>query len=526
MKFFLIFLSIFFLAACTEPSSPNLKNSGFSGHIVPSDSPQSAAPIPQLARANVLNPPPKAEISQNVYTLSAIEAPVHEVLFRLGEMANYQVDIHPGIGGFITINAVQQTLPNILVRIADQLGLIINVGDKTINARLDQPYWQEYYLDYVNIIRTSSNVISMNMTVGETTSGSSSTVNVSSEYDFWSSLISNIESIVSQDAQRATSQLAESGELAGMASSAADESAMRRVVANPEAGILLVFARQQQHRQVSSYVNSVLRRSERQVMIEASVVEVVLSEMHQSGIDWNVTGFGNILATAVGSGTIRTGVTTSLGADFGFALKALEEFGKVQVLSSPKIMAVNNQPALLKVVDNEVYFTIDVQRSTSTAGSETTYTTTVNTVPVGFMMTVTPFVSEDDQITLNVRPTISRIIDRVRDPNPDLSRSGVASLIPVIQEREMETVLRLRNNQTAVIGGLIEDRNVRRDQGLPGLARIPILGNTLFGHRERGTYKTELVVFIRPVIVDRPDIDRGDLMHFRPFLEAQQGFVR
>ena len=258
------------------------------------------------------------------------------------------------------------------------------------------------------------------------------------------------------------------------------------------------------------------------MMIEASVVEVSLSNSYQSGIDWNLTGFGNVLATAVGSGTVTTGVSTNLGADFGFGIKALEKFGDVQVLSSPRIMAVNNQAALLKVVDNEVYFTIDVSRSTSSAGTDTTYSTTVHTVPVGFMMTVTPFVANDNQITLNVRPTISRIIGRVRDPNPDLRAVSVDSYIPIVQEREMETVLRLRNNQTAVIGGLIEDREDRLDQGLPWLARIPFLGRTLFGNRERGTHKTELVVFIRPVIVDKPDIEKGDLKHYRSLLEDRE----
>lgn len=212
-----------------------------------------------------------------------------------------------------------------------------------------------------------------------------------------------------------------------------------------------------------------------------------------------------------------------VGLDLNVGLKALEEYGDVQVLSSPKIMAVNNQTALLKVVDNQVYFTIDVSRSTSTAGTDVTYSTSVHTVPVGFMMSMTPFVSDQREVSLNIRPTISRIIGRVNDPNPDLFEVGAVSSIPIVQEREMETVLKLRDMQTAVIGGLIEDRQDNLESGLPWLSRIPIFGNLLFGYSERKTSKTELVIFIRPIIVDRPDIESGDLKSFRSLLEKRTG---
>jgi general secretion pathway protein D len=202
-------------------------------------------------------------------------------------------------------------------------------------------------------------------------------------------------------------------------------------------------------------------------------------------------------------------------------LQLLKTFGESKVLSSPKIMAINNQTALLKVVNNLVYFTVDVNTTAATATTAglTTYESEIHTVPVGFTMSVTPFVSADGDITLNVRPTISRKIGEVLDPNPALKDAGVESAIPIIQEKEMSSVLRLKDRQTAVIGGLIEDLNSHNNTGVPWLSDIPILGS-LFASRADKMEKIELVIFIRPTIVKNPDISNGDLQQIGRFLKT------
>ena len=186
-------------------------------------------------------------------------------------------------------------------------------------------------------------------------------------------------------------------------------------------------------------------------------------------------------------------------------------------------MAVNNQTALLKVVNNEVYFTIEVNReaATATSAGTTTYETVVHTVPVGFMMSVTPFVSDDDSVSLNIRPTISRIVGYVNDPSPDLARENIVSQIPVIQEREMASVLKLNNMQTAVIGGLIEDTNANNKNAVPWVNDIPFLGD-FFSYKDDNTTKSELVIFIRPIVVKNPDVDHGDLKSLRSFLKTSR----
>lgn len=531
------------------------------GHLTtqsrPDEIDNTDANVPSIVNARPYNIAPKPEEALPGYSLSAFDAPVHEIIYRLSEMSGYEVDIWPGVEGKLTINAINQPLKSILKRISEQLDLIVVVEGDLIQVKPDKAFWKHYRIDYVNIKRSSRDSIVMNMTVGGSvnpteggqSTGSRSSVEVASLHDFWSTLRSSLLSMTYDRSTRPGASIPLPTEVndlsitpasirstessSGSNSSRATHNSASTVVINPEAGLVLVYATDKRHQQVQHYLDSITQRSERQVMIEASVVEVVLSENHQSGIDWSNTGFRNLSnrralmalpdAEPMADNVFTATLGNDIGLDLNAGLKALEEYGDVQVLSSPKIMAVNNQTALLKVVDNQVYFTIDVSRSTSTAGTDVTYSTSVHTVPVGFMMSMTPFVSDQREVSLNIRPTISRIIGSVNDPNPDLVEVGAESSIPIVQEREMETVLKLRDNQTAVIGGLIEDRQDELESGLPWLSRIPILGNILFGYSERKTTKTELVIFIRPIIVDRPDIESGDLQSFRSLLEKRTG---
>jgi MSHA biogenesis protein MshL len=203
-------------------------------------------------------------------------------------------------------------------------------------------------------------------------------------------------------------------------------------------------------------------------------------------------------------------------ADFNISIRLLEQFGNTRVLSSPKLMALNNQTALLKVVDNVVYFTVQSQISQGTVGTANlqSVTTTPNTVAVGVVVSLTPQVHEDGNVTLTVRPTISRVNRFVRDPNPALT---VPNLVPEIAVREMESVLQLTSGQTAILGGLMQD-NVQRDRDqLPYAGNLPRVGD-LFAYRNENVTKSELVIFIRPIIVSNPSLDSEELKHLRRLL--------
>jgi general secretion pathway protein D len=183
---------------------------------------------------------------------------------------------------------------------------------------------------------------------------------------------------------------------------------------------------------------------------------------------------------------------------------------------------VNNQTAMLRVVENYVYFTIKADTTSNQTTTTTTYTTTPNTIPVGLSMSITPQISDHDTVLLNVRPSITRFIKMVDDPNPTLKLAGVVSQIPQTQTREMESVIKINNDQVAVMGGLMEDEISKTTSGIPWLMDIPILGN-LFKNISDTTRKTELVIFLHPVVIKNPSID-GDYSEFRDNLPDQKFF--
>src|SRR5439155_24312791 len=197
-------------------------------------------------------------------------------------------------------------------------------------------------------------------------------------------------------------------------------------------------------------------------------------------------------------------------------LQLLESFGNVRVLSSPKLSVLNNQTALLRVVDNIVYFNVQVTIAASTTISAPlqAVNTSPVTVPVGFVMNVTPQISDNDTILLNVKPTTTRLVKFVPDPNPIFTATTPGAspppqnLIPQLRMREMESLIKVNSGQIAVLGGLIEDSVNDVEDTIPIINSIPFIGS-LFSSRNRNNTKTELVVFLRPVVVKDPSID-GD----------------
>ena len=172
---------------------------------------------------------------------------------------------------------------------------------------------------------------------------------------------------------------------------------------------------------------------------------------------------------------------------------------------------------MLKVVDNVVYFNVSASTTLTTQGTGvTTFSSTAHSVPVGFVMSVQPQISDTDSVLINVRPTISRITSFVNDPNPDLAKNNVVSRVPQIQTREMESMLKISNGQIAVLGGLMQDSVQKQRDGLPVVSRVPTVGD-LFSFRNDQNAKTELVIFLRPIVVHEASID-GDLRAYRSAL--------
>jgi general secretion pathway protein D len=284
-----------------------------------------------------------------------------------------------------------------------------------------------------------------------------------------------------------------------------------------------------------------MRAARRQVLIEATIVEVDLSTRYQQGIDWSLVASGGTLTdpgifirpSGSSSGLATGGLVSGLvrinrsdanvldGRDLSMALSFLESFGTLRVLSSPKISVLNNQTSVLKVVDNRVYFNITVTpgtpATTTTPATPATYSSTINTVPIGFLMNVTPQVSESGEITLNLRPTISRITGYAMDPNPALAENNITNRIPEIQTREMESIFRVQSGGVAVLGGLMQDSRNNLSDEVPIVNRLPLVGN-LFKYKDETSKKTELVIFLRPTVLQDPTLD-GDFRDYRQVLQ-------
>lgn len=525
------------LVACApQPPQPS------PGHLQtpPARLPTDDIPPPVQRPSYIPLPPPSASISET-YSVVITDMPVKDLLMALANDAKMNVDIYPGISGNVTLNAIDQTLPQILDRIAKQVDIYYEIQGSHLVITPNSPIVRTYKVGYVNMSRDgtsnidiSTQIISSLDQVGGGAEGggagggggggggdnnSTTTIKNVSNNRFWETLESNISAILSESS---TTQ--------------ATTGKNSNVIISPESSLVTIRATRKKHEEVQRFLDQVMDSVLRQVLIEATVVEVNLSDTYQAGIDWRrIAGDFNYTQSLL-SGSIETSPFYSISynnqnskfGDVSATIRLLQQFGNVKVLSSPKIMALNNQTAVLKVVDNVVYFNItanltstDITRNTGTTNTNiitTTYGTTINTVPVGLIMNVTPQISDNDVVTLNVRPTISRINKFVNDPNPDLAKAGVESLIPEIQVREMESVLRINNGDIAIMGGLMQDTTSQQRTGVPVLSQLPLVGD-LFSYRNDQYTKTELVIFLRPVVIKQASVD-GDLSDYRTYLPS------
>ena len=471
-------------------------------------------------------PAPQGDAYSETYTVVVDHVPVEELLFALARDAEINVDVHPEISGRVTLNAVEQTLPQLLDRIAHQVRLRYEMRDDTLLILPDRPFLRVYKLDYVNVARETTSDTRTSTAVATPAGGSAGNVSATqvanvSHTRVWETITAALREIVRP-----------------LPGPEGQEDPRETVIASPESGVIMVRARARQHDQVRTYLDTVVASLHRQVLIEATIVEVQLSDRFQAGVDWRsfAEGLGVSIAN-VASGAIAAssnGVTGLLleyadeggGADISAVVRLLDAFGDTRVLSSPKLMALNNQTAVLKVVDNEVYFTVDVKEEEDAETGNVTQevTSTVNTVPVGLVMNVTPQVSDDDSVSLNIRPTITRIREFVNDPGVAIAAArldaGVAAAVvnrvPVVQVRETETMMRVDSGRIAVLGGLMQERRTRTDDGVPGLSRLGFLA-PLFGYQDRHFTKTELIIFLRATVIRTPDID-ADLRDYRYLL--------
>lgn len=529
------------------------------------DTPPQAGQIPPPVQIPTLLPKPKPAIRPETYSVVVNNVKVQDLLFALARDAKVNVDIHPGITGVITVNAIDQTLPQLLSRIAKQVDMRWELDGPNLVVMPDTPYLRVYKIDYLNMERTSTVSVGASGLVtavggsgggGGGGGGGSNTSNVkvdnTTKNTFWVTLEKNIKDLLHETDKIIPSGAAAAAAVAAPPAAAGQPPAGQppsaqpgaapatqpsapnllfreaaSVIINAESGVVVIRATSRQHEKIQEFLDQVMASAKRQVLIEVTVVEVQLNNQYQQGIDWSM--FGDTLrlsssAAGLPSAPSLPNIFTVTATAFNIGnlsaiVRLLDSFGTARVLSSPRLSVLNNQTALLRVVDNLIYFQVQatVTGATQTSPALTSFNTTPNTVPIGFVMNVTPQISDNDTILLNVKPTISRFFGFVSDPNPSLG--AIPNLVPQIRLREIESLIKVNSGQIAVLGGLIQDSATDSEDTIPGVNRVPLFGS-IFSSRNRLNVKTELVIFIRPLVVKDASID-GDFRAFRTTLPAE-----
>lgn len=616
------FAAVLFTGCAVPPPPASTQHIGMAEPAKAPAAPAALRPV----RLPALPAAPQPQTQQELFSVVVSEVPVKTLLFALARDNRLNVDIAPSVAGQVTLNATDQTLPQLFERIAQQADLRYEMTGNTVRLQRDTPYLAHYAVDYVNLKRQSSSQTSVSSQLNSGTTAGSSNASISNATDnqFWDTLVNNACLIIGaanlefkqkddvarkQERERerddrlriamelsraapagspgaATStpyvtnagtpdilkqvlaadstadkvecgsssgassgssgSSAAAGAASGSSASSSSGSSANNIVVNRETGQLSVYTTSRGHEQFRQFLDRISASARRQVLIEATIVEVTLSNASQQGVNWQKVVQGGLLrglafqmlpaGTGSFSGTqdaslLRMSYTSGSG-DWSAILTLLESFGQARVLSSPKVSVLNNQTAALKVVDNYVYVTITFTPGTPTYGpggqiltpGRDTYTSNINSVPVGFVMTVTPQVSESGEVTLNVRPTISRVVREIIDPNPALlgATPPIVNRLPVVQSRELESVLRVQSGEIAVLGGLMQDASNDGEDAVPGLSRIPLLGEA-FKQKQQTRSKTELVVFLRPVVVGDASVN-GDYKAFKPLLPTSSFF--
>jgi MSHA biogenesis protein MshL len=352
----------------------------------------------------------------------------------------------------------------------------------------------------------------------------SSRIETQTESDFWRELRASLEAIIGQQEGRS-------------------------VVVTAHSGLVVVRALTSELRAVEEYLNSTQNVMQRQVILEAKILEVELNDGFQSGINWAAM-VGNDKNRAVigqtGGGRVFSGGTSSsagdqgdltpenpifpgnpvtafggvfamainLSDDFAAFIELLKSQGDVQVLSSPRVSTVNNQKAVIKVGSDE-FFVTDVQTNTNTSTATTTTQNNVELTPFfsGVALDVLPQISGEDDIILHVHPTVSRVQEQVKNIAVSTAES-LAVPLAFSTTRESDSIVRAKNGQVVVIGGLMENIATDDRAGIPGLGEVPVIG-ALFRHQKKAMRKSELVILLRPIVVDNNQPWVDDLKNTR-----------
>ncbi|HEY8100816.1 MAG TPA: pilus (MSHA type) biogenesis protein MshL [Burkholderiaceae bacterium] len=565
MKKIMIVITVLSVVGCSTPVEKHETSDLINAELLKAADGKSSAN--QAAVSAALLPPlnievPKARpLLEERFNLSFNNVPASQFFMAIVTGTRYSMLVHPDVTGTISANLKNVTVLEALEAIREQYGYDYKIDGTRIYIKPLSLQTSIFKINYLTGSRTGTSDIRVtsgsvsdsggsnsnapntpSTTPATTPSGAtshsltSSKISTTSTNDFWGELKASLEAIV--------------GNKEG-----------RSVVISPQSGVIVVRGMWEELRNVSAYLKATQLSVDREVILEAKILEVTLSDGFQSGINWaafragansrvsgGVLGPGSTLQTNGSLTSAVTGLNTALnggsvtsspgqniastvpgasglGTLFGLAFQTsnfaalisfLESQGKVHVLSSPRIATVNNQKAVLKVGTDD-FFVTSVTTTNTSNGTQTTSSPSVTLQPFfsGVALDVTPQIDEDGNIILHIHPSVSQV--STKSTVVDLGSTNGSLTLPLASSTVSETdsVVRGQDGHIIAIGGLMRQSTTSERSQVPGAGEVPVLG-ALFRNTNQVTEKRELVILLKPTVI------QGDSNWTQDILESQQ----
>ncbi len=546
-RFTLLLAGPLVLSGCAATLTPRETQQAIRQEVAQAAQPQPAAqPMTEEQVRAALMPPLKLELPKTAaapveprFDLVVNGAPAQDVFMAIVSGTRYSMLVHPEVGGTISANLKNVTVPEAMSSIRELYGYDYTIEGRRVMVQPLTPQTRIFKVNYLAGTRSGASdtrVISGSVSAASGsggTAGSSggstqksletSKISTSLNSDFWGELKMALDAIVG-----------ESG----------------KVILSPQSGVVVVKAPPRTMREVERFLKATALAVERQVMLEAKIIEVQLKDGFQTGINWSVlhdgqhqyssgANTGNFdLVTAAATGSLAdvlgSGLPAAAGRSdgiFGLAFQTksfaalinfLETQGSVHVLSSPRIAALNNQKAVLRVGTDD-FFVTNVSTTSNTGGAGTTTTPSVTLQPFfsGIALDVTPQIDEKGRITLHVRPSVSVVTEKVK--NIDAGEAGKLTL-PLASSAVSETdsIVQVEDGRIVAIGGMMKQSFDGSANRVPGIGSVPLLGY-FFGNTNRSAVKSELVILIKPTVIDSQEDWQADAEATRARLEQFEG---
>jgi MSHA biogenesis protein MshL len=516
--------------------------------------PEQMVAVPRPAPVQI--PEPAAER----FDIDVSGAEARDFFLSLVEGTNVNLVVHPDVSGTLSLTLKQVSLSEVLSTVRDVYGYDFRVSGNAYVILPATLQTRVYEIDYLNLSRaglsrtrvssgqvsqtsgsddnqssTINNVSSSRSNNRETTETMGSVIDTVSATDFWSDLGNSLRQILGTGEDR-------------------------QIVVNAQSGVIFARGMPEELRAVGEYLERIHSSAQRQVVLEAKIIEVTLADGYQAGVNWaavQVNSSGDTFSggqispsggldlssslpgsdVTVGPGNpVTEFMSQSLGSaftlafdigDFNAFVELLETQGDTRVLSSPRVATLNNQKAVIKAGTDE-FFVTDISSNTVT-GTAATTSRDVTLTPFfsGIALDVTPQISADGEVILHIHPTVSEVTDQTKA----LTVSGETDELPLAfsEIRESDSVVKAKSGQIIAIGGLMRSSSRRVESSTPVLGRVPGL-RRLFGSTREAETKTELVILLRPIVVDEdqdwPEIIRPAAERIETLTELQTGRAR